>query len=838
MTGRPVDLSAGVQPLEVSTRIELVMEVIVIGLLAFMPAALGVIAPWSEMIVLLAAGTLASLLAVRHVVLRQEGFVWTWTYIPIAAIALLAVVQLLPLPDGLLRVISPNTLETRTALLGELAGTGRATISFYPNATRQGLRLVLAIAAIFTVAMNLYRRPAQIKRLLMGITVIGGGFAVLALAQRVSDADAIYWSIPVRSGGATGGPFVNHNNFSQFMSLSIGAAVGLILMRLHEEFQGRHPSVADVASGLTQPAMRGVWFAVGAVVLGVAAVFLSMSRGGMISLLVAGGFTAVMLSLKRGLQGRGWVIVILALFSFIVVLYLGFDAVCDRLSTLQDPYRAEGGRIQIVKDIASAWTKFPAVGAGLGTHEVVYPMFDRSTIPALAAHAENEYAQMAEECGLAGLLALAALALIIWRAYAVNIRHLSIPVRSAAFGLGFGLLAVSLHSLSDFGQHLPANASLTAIFGALMINIHRMGSAGDTSSTAPSRPERKTGVLAGAIVMACLIAGLGWAVQGADAARRAQAHWTEALVMEKAMAQAGWASSNAECAALIGAAEAAAACEPDSVQYQYWLSVYRWRAISRVVDPNTGSSVLPPRGIEFTRRIVDGLSQARLLCPTFGSAYSVMGQLQWYVLADPQGKQNIQAGYRLAPCDPTSCLVAGELDVREGRADEGFLKLDRAKALDGRLFGEITQILIRQGKRPDLALKAADGRPGRLFQLEQALRQETGQEQIAAEARRQAVELLKAQAESADASANVLAQMAGVCEYEKDLASATLYYERALVKDYGQVNWRLRRARLLARQGQLEEAIHEARICLRLRPQLTEARTLIEQLSLLPKAPS
>ena len=138
-----------------------------------------------------------------------------------------------------------------------------------------------------------------------------------------------------------------------------------------------------------------------------------MTRGGMVSMLVAAGFTTLVLSSRRSLRGRGWVIVLMALGAFICILYVGFDAVYDRLATLQQFNQYED-RLQIIKDIAVEWTKFPVLGTGLGTHEVVYPMFDRSTIPALAAYAENEYAQAAEETGLISLAALSLFGILVW----------------------------------------------------------------------------------------------------------------------------------------------------------------------------------------------------------------------------------------------------------------------------------------------------------------------------------------------------------------------------------------------------------------------------------------
>ncbi|KKM25712.1 hypothetical protein LCGC14_1592270, partial [marine sediment metagenome] len=464
---------------------------------------------------------------------------------------------------------------------------------------------------------------------------------------------------------------MNHSNFSQFMTLSMGAALGYVLMRLHEEFDGQRASLSRVAARLSHRSMRSVWAAMGVIVLGAAAIFMSMSRGGVISMLIAGGFTVVMLSLKKGLRGRGWVIAMMALLSFIVVLYVGFDAAYERLATLSDP-QAEGGRIQILKDVALAWTRFPVFGVGLGTHEVVYPMFDRSTITALAAHAENEYAQAAEETGAIGLLALVALAFFVWRSYARNVRRLSVPARSAVFGLGFGLLAILIHSLSDFGQHVPANAALTGSFCGLLIAIERMGAARGDQTGQPAEPNRLATRLAGVAIPAILLVSLVWALGGVDNCRQAEAHWDDALAVESRLRKADWLGSNEEYAAIIAAAEQAAACDDGNIEYGHWLSVYRWKSISRVMDPETGNVVLPARGREFAERIVAEMARTRLICPTFGATSSVMGQLEWYVLGREEGKQRIRQGYELAPCDPVAGMIAAKLDAQEGNVDAAY----------------------------------------------------------------------------------------------------------------------------------------------------------------------
>jgi len=65
-----------------------------------------------------------------------------------------------------------------------------------------------------------------------------------------------------------------------------------------------------------------------------------------------------------------------------------------------------------------------------------------------------------------------------------------------------------------------------------------------------------------------------------------------------------------------------------------------------------------------------------------------------------------------------------------------------------------------------------------------------------------------------------------------------IYSHNKWYKKRGQPNvgWRLKLAELLAETKNFTEAIHQARICLRLRPQLNAARQLIATLSVMPEA--
>jgi len=543
----------------------------------------------------------------------------------------------------------------------------------------------------------------------------------------------------------------------------------------------------------------------------------------------------LLLTSRQSLKGRGWIMVAMALAAFTCVLYIGFDAVYDRLASLGDFHKAESGRLQILKDIAVAWTKFPMLGTGLGTHAVVYPMFDSSTIPELATHAENEYAQAVEEIGLIGLGSLIIFGIIVWLNYAKSIRNSNLPILSAAYGLGFGILAILIHSLSDFGQHVPANTFLTAIFCALLLSLARQGGEQDfaTQTVTPSWKWSHSRVLRSVVFV--IISGIAaWSFIGADNSRIAERYWAKVLNIEKGLVDKNWQGTDAEFADLISYATSASDYQPENIEYRYWLNVYRWYKISRSADPNTG--VLPEDSISSVRDIVDEFHKARSYCPTYGPTYCTLGQIEKLILGDDAGgTERIRKGFRLAPCDPIVCFITGLVDIEEDQIDQSFEKFERAVQLDGKLFKGIVDIYISKVGRPDLAMAIAGDRTSRLSYVANILADMDEQKELVEDARAKVMNLLKEKCSQPDAPASVFASLASIYRKQQDNEAAIEYYRRALALDYGQVNWRFTLAELLADTGYIREAMHEAKICLRLRPQFKAAEKLIMDLSVHPK---
>lgn len=820
-----------------SNKYDKTIEWLLIGLLVFMPFAFGVVHAWSEQIVISMAGLIFICFLLRQLLHPGRELIWSWAYVPVVLFLFVTVFQLLPLPARLAGIISPNTLALKSELLSDLPGAGSLLksmpLSFYPNATEHGLRLLLAVTTVFFVVFNVFRRPDQIKRLLMAIALIGGVVAVITLAHNIFGNGKIYWFISSRYSKGYSGPFVNHSNYGQFMNLSIGAALGLFMVRLREIFAGKKVTPATVFEHLDFRSSKILWSLMAVMSIGAATVFISLTRGGMISTLIAIAFTVGLFASQRSLKAHGWTMVLVALFALICVLYVGFDAVYESLASLRNFSKAEGGRLQILKDIWCVWSRFPMFGTGLGTHLAVYPMFDRSTIAALASHAENEYAQVAEETGLIGLGLLIVFGIIIWSSYAKNIRNSDPPIRLASYGLGFGILAILVHSLSDFGQHLPANTILSAIFCALLLVLAQPGRNGNSNRAAHiaakyvNSPVLRMCVLFGACALWI------WAVIGANKARIAETHWQKAVEVEKGLMDKSWCGTDAEYADLISHAAAAADRQPGNIKYRHWLNVYRWRSICRAANPDAGKIVLSAELTPAIHDIVGGFYKALAVCPTHGPTHSLVGQIEKFILNEGSGEDRIRRGFRLAPCDPVACFLAGWLDVLEGKTQDCIEKFERAARLDGSLFKDIADIYVIQLSRPCLAVDAAGDDIDRLTHVVNTL-EAMSYDDLAQSAREKLRRLLEEKCREAGTPGSVYAHLGDIYVKQHNNEAAIDCYRQALSREYGQVSWRIELANLLAASERIPEALREAKICLQLRPQLKTAMELVANLSVNP----
>lgn len=827
------------------TRWDHALEALLLVLLAFCPFAfgarddwtqqplLGLAAAWSPEIVLVLAAVMAAVLAARQVFQRHARFVWTWAYLPIVLFFLVGLFQLLPLPAHVLGAISPQTLKTKSDLLGGLPDASAVlkslTLSFYPLATRHDLWMLMAVVTVFVVVLNVYRRSSQIKRLLLGVSIIGFAVVFLALYQNAFGGKLIYGVVPAVH--LNSGPFLNHNAFSQFVNLSIGAMLALLLVNVKEITEGS--ASFDESIQLLRYARLNQIYALGAMILlSAATVFLSLSRGGVVSLVIAGAVTGILLILRHGKGGISSILMMLAVGALLVVFLAASGSVFERLSTLRNATRDNGDRAHVAEYLAREARQYPLLGTGLGTHRYIYPIYDQSVIFSLSAYAENEYVQLMEESGAIGLALCAAFVLIIAGSYFRSIWKPRRPIHLAAYGLGFGLIAILIQSASDFGQHDAANACLTASFAALVIVLSRHArprEEGRRHTSKRSRPWWRMPLrIAAAVAVICLFV---LPLMGADASRRAKVIWQQTAPVQQLLDNKGWENgTNADYVALLVPAADAAKIEPHDVYIGYWLNAFRSRLLERYRDPKTGKLALTPQNVRATEKMIGELNQLRVECPTDAALYSLAGHLEYFDLGQSIGMQDIRTGYLLDHNDPDACLAVADLDASLKQWDDSETAAKRALLLDPQdTLQDVLRIYVWHG-RPDIAYTLVGSDLNGVQALANLLADDPAHKELADRCRREATALLLKAAAAPDASDQVLAQVAQIYDSQGRDDEAIRHYEAALGRNYSQVDWRMRLAQLLAKTGKISAAEKEVQIILRERPGLPAAQVLQNEL--------
>jgi O-antigen ligase len=377
----------------------------------------------------------------------------------------LVIFQIIPLPESLLNIISPATgrfyYDTLSASgSGELSGVATVrlagTISLHPYTTKVELLKVISYLGCFFLVIGNLNSRGQLRRLLVLIMITGFLLALFAIIQHFTWNGKIYWIYDYVKGGTPFGPFVNKNNFAGYINMIIPLT---LIVTLHE----RNNSLKAI-------------FAFMALVMTIA-VFLSMSRGGVLSFFGSMIFLVTMLFSLRREYSRRLLFIFPAIFFFALIIYLvfiGINPVVERLATLSEKATYSGeirwtvwaSTIDIIKD-------YPFFGTGLETFESVFPGY--RSLEASILHwrdAHNDYLQLIAETGIVGfLIALSFFVIFFARAFRTVFSTETMVFGRILPGLLASVVAFLISNIFTFNSHIPAVALLFSIICAIVVKI-------------------------------------------------------------------------------------------------------------------------------------------------------------------------------------------------------------------------------------------------------------------------------------------------------------------------------------------------------------------------------
>jgi O-antigen ligase len=387
-------------------------------LVTFAVLAHGAVEPWSEAVLEVGAAALLLLWAREVYVGGEYKVVWNPLLWPLLGLWGVAALQL------------------------------AAGITVYPFQTRIELLKFTALLALFFLCAQSYRKLEHWRGFVWFLLILGFAVSVFAILQHFTFNGKLYWVREIPFGGIPFGPYINRNHFAGLAELLIPPGLAILILRA--ERRDQLPLVALFTL-----------FPIGAL-------FLSASRGGIISFLGEIGLLAFLILFRRReakeLAAAGLVVVL----AIALVSWLGIGRALERFASYKTLEVSEGRRIEMLQGTWRIFLDHPIAGTGLGTLQEVFPLYETIYDGLIVNHSHNDYAEVLAETGvIGGLCGLAFLVLLAWTGWkniAAEKEVMNLAYHAGALVACSGLL---VHATVDFNFHIPSNALVFLLQAAL-----------------------------------------------------------------------------------------------------------------------------------------------------------------------------------------------------------------------------------------------------------------------------------------------------------------------------------------------------------------------------------
>ena len=374
----------------------------------------------------------------------------------------LVLLQMLPLPPGIVKVISPKTFFLRNTLSFEPSALS-FSLSFIPFATKIEFLKWLTLSGLFLFFLNWRNSNKDVIPLIIIIMFVGIAESLYGMLEFFSGHRYIL-NLDMKISSVTG-TFINRNYFAGYLLMVIPLSVGYFFSR--EVFQrSRFMGWRHWLSSLDGKTLL-IAFGIIVMILGL---LFSASRMGIVSLLLS--FSLISFLFRESQRGQRFSKTTVLIFGLAMLwaVWIGLDAVISRFFIVSESFEERWmiwvNTFQIFKD-------FPLMGSGLGTFVHIFPMYRSFHIRGLVTHAENDFLQLASEVGLIGIGLLLFLFVFLFFRAVLAIRSFHSRDSKKYIGMGgvVGILALMFHSLVERNIQVPANAFLYTFIWAAVLKI-------------------------------------------------------------------------------------------------------------------------------------------------------------------------------------------------------------------------------------------------------------------------------------------------------------------------------------------------------------------------------
>ena len=504
-------------------------DYLVLAAVVLLPWAFGGVEIWAyRSAALLLVGS-AAVLVWKHgwgalgLGLRSPRTRWL---LPALLLAGWALIQVVPLPPGAVRVLSPGAYKVYTESLpgypdpapadtilaiermaiarvpeagleepdeSDGGATGRSSwmpLSLHAKATQERLLWYVALLLGFLVVRRRVADPERYGTYRGVLFAMFLALAVFALLQAATWNGKLYWVRPLLVSGARAfGPYVNPNHFAGVMELAVPWLAGYAWATFR---QARSDTRASRFIFLVE--LAGIY---------VIAALAAASRSGVV--LIGLTLTVVVVVGAQTRRSR-WLII----GGAAVVWAAGaFVLMGTKLQERFGQYLEDAGAGLIVGNREITWASslsmfgdFPVTGLGFGAFRELFPRYMPSGAAKFLYEAHNDYLEVMVEGGIVATILLLWLAWGFWSRVPAAVRSSSSNrISTSRLGLALGVASLTVHAFIDFNHQIPANALLFVTACAMLVP-HR--------AVTPERETSKPGRAWTAVVLIAVLGFFGY----------------------------------------------------------------------------------------------------------------------------------------------------------------------------------------------------------------------------------------------------------------------------------------------------------------------------------------
>ncbi len=419
---------------------------------------------------------------------NRKTQVFPYLFFPVAAGLLIGFVQLFGLPEPIANLLLERQIDIFDRFTER--GEASASISVDPDGTWRQIRLLVIAIGALLLGCRFFRSRRDIVLLLTTMSLNGAVISFYGIVQRLTGENNIFWPVEIEVTRQLYGPFVNRNNAAGYLLICLACAIGLLPILMAERkntgpqnliskeipfWRQINYHLIEFIAELTAKKVALLLL----IVLLTSGVIASLSRGGVLALLIGGAATIMLYGMARKPKNATFIFVPLIAIIALLTGWLSFgDQLMERFERVDLVNTSDSDvRMQHWQSTWPATSDFGPLGAGLGSYQGVHRLYRSDPESVVFHYAENNYYQSLIEAGWPGLLLFLSAWTLAYLCARFTLNRGSSPTTIAIGTMGMFLIFSQMTaSFFDFGLYAPSNMFAVAVlFGFVSYHAQSLG---------------------------------------------------------------------------------------------------------------------------------------------------------------------------------------------------------------------------------------------------------------------------------------------------------------------------------------------------------------------------